>query len=618
MKKTIIIYFLLAGVNLPAQSVVFNNMYNNTIDTTSIISGAFIGLDCYNNDSYYHLEIVNDTNILVSGQSYNHWSNSSVLPNIFQQNILLNMKGEILDSFYLDITSYGSELPYSLNVDNDVFYTGTGYRDTIAGAYDLLLSKFNFNNGFEWNYIKDYGEYESIQSISIINKYIYAASSYYTNTDNGNSVISKIDSNGVLLDSILLINPLQNVVKDMKVYNDSTLFLVVDLTNQNDNNKSKIQLISMDTSGIINWTKTYFFDVNARNLPRNLIISEDKQNIYITGFTRDLLNYNYKPFVIKTDIHGNVVWQKEYDKVTSSETDIFTAIQEAKDLNLLACGTTDDSEGRSKGRLVKMDSETGDIIWERLLNIDTFNYFGGDISYMTAYDMKTTNDGSIVVCGLGAWNQDDVIPTPIYNRNDAWLLKADSCGFTTGDYPEPNIIVESINQKEKTVIINNTADRYCTATLFFGNGDSTDLYAYSNPRPNQFSYTYTDTGTYTIKLKALAGEEFRTYENIIRIYGDTATAIQEIVIENFEVNLFPNPTKESLNIVFNEGIVQNNTFINFEIKTITGEKVLSKQLKTSIQKNNLEVASLANGIYYMSFYNSKNNYLGTKKFVVLK
>jgi hypothetical protein len=616
MKKIIIIYFLLAGVNLPAQSVVFNKMYNNTTDTSYITSGAFIGLDCYNNDSYFELSIINDSLYLLSGQSYNDFNHSNVVPHLFQQNTIINKYGSLVDTFLLDINYSGREQPFDNMVMNNSFYTGSALNDSMGGNENLLLSKFNINNGHQWDLIKDYGEYEQITAIEKIEYHIYVSNVYFDGFTM-NSMILKIDTNGSLLDSIQLINPLNFLISEFEILNDSIFLLTALLEDQNDNNKSKIQLISMDTSGIINWTKTYFFDVNARNLPRNLIISEDKQNIYITGFTRDLLNYNYKPFVIKTDIHGNVVWQKEYDKVTTSETDIFTAIQEAKDGHLLACGTTVDlSEWYSKGRLVKLNNETGEIIWERLLGMDTFSYDVADgISLEKAYDMKTTNDGSILVCGIGAWDQPNAA---IWNRNDAWLLKADSCGFTTGDCPEPNFIVESINQKEKTVIINNTADRYCTATLFYGNGDSTNLYAYSNPRPIQFSYTYTDTGTYTIKLKALAGEEFRTYENTIRIYGDTATAIQEIVIESFEVNLFPNPTKESLNIVFNEELVQNNTFINFEIKTITGEKVLSKQLKTSIQKNNLDVTSLANGIYYMSFYNSKNNYLGTKKFVVLK
>lgn len=232
--------------------------------------------------------------------------------------------------------------------------------------------------------------------------------------------------------------------------------------------------------------------------------------------------------------------------------------------------------------------------------------------------MSLSSDAGILVCGISKnvriKNDTDIVQ----HRNDAWLLKTDFCGFTVGDYPVPSFSIESINQKEKTVVITNTADRYCTATLFYGNGDSTNLYAYSNPRPYQYAYTFAENGTYTIKLKALAGEEFRVYENTITIYGDTATAIQEIALEDFEVNLFPNPTKESLNIVFNEEILQNNTFINLEIKTITGEIVIEKQLKTSIQKNNIEVTELSNGVYYISFYNSKNNFLGANKFVVLR
>ena len=79
--------------------------------------------------------------------------------------------------------------------------------------------------------------------------------------------------------------------------------------------------------------------------------------------------------------------------------------------------------------------------------------------------------------------------------------------------PEPSFIISSI--QNYTITINNTSDNYCTASINYGNGDSTKFYAYSTPRPGQFTYTFADTGTYTIKLTALAGQEFRIFENTI-------------------------------------------------------------------------------------------------------
>ena len=140
---------------------------------------------------------------------------------------------------------------------------------------------------------------------------------------------------------------------------------------------------------------------------------------------------------------------------------------------------------------MRIEKNTGDIIWERLLQRDTFQYVNNGYDDIL-YNMQKTSDKGYLLNGR-AKNVELIGDTsPIKRVADAWLLKTDSCGFTTGDFPEPSFVVENI--ENFTVTIKNTSDNYCTASINYGNGDSTKFYAYSNPRPEQFTYTFADTG----------------------------------------------------------------------------------------------------------------------------
>lgn len=81
--------------------------------------------------------------------------------------------------------------------------------------------------------------------------------------------------------------------------------------------------------------------------------------------------------------------------------------------------------------------------------------------------------------------------------------------------------------------------------------------------------------------------------------------VEEVVSEN-DINLFPNPTSNKINIRSNENI----KITEIEIFDISGRK-----LKSSFETENIDVSDFSKGIYFVKIHNSTNRTI-VKKFVV--
>ncbi|HRX10955.1 MAG TPA: glycoside hydrolase family 44 protein [Draconibacterium sp.] len=94
------------------------------------------------------------------------------------------------------------------------------------------------------------------------------------------------------------------------------------------------------------------------------------------------------------------------------------------------------------------------------------------------------------------------------------------------------------------------------------------------------------------------------------------TAVDEIKRPDFDLNIYPNPAKETLNIDF---IQAGNKEVTFEIFNASGQSINKFKYQNSfIGKNHIEtdISKLENGIYWISVRNASNT--ETKKFIVNK
>ena len=80
-------------------------------------------------------------------------------------------------------------------------------------------------------------------------------------------------------------------------------------------------------------------------------------------------------------------------------------------------------------------------------------------------------------------------------------------------------------------------------------------------------------------------------------------------INNLDVELYPNPFNQTLNIDMDEGI--SREIITLKITDMLGRELLSKELE---QHNKLDLKELNRGVYLINIY-SETQLLGTKKII---
>lgn len=126
--------------------------------------------------------------------------------------------------------------------------------------------------------------------------------------------------------------------------------------------------------------------------------------------------------------------------------------------------------------------------------------------------------------------------------------------------------------------------------------DSYIVYADMHGYTMNISGTIDINGT-TNSIDVILCSDDTTYT--IDMCANTPTSITNN-INNPEISIYPNPTKDVLNIS-----APNCESLNFTICDVTGKIVLSEKLNT--QNNQIEVSDLGTGIYFVRVFNETNN-----------
>ncbi len=105
-------------------------------------------------------------------------------------------------------------------------------------------------------------------------------------------------------------------------------------------------------------------------------------------------------------------------------------------------------------------------------------------------------------------------------------------------------------------------------------------------------YTYTENGDFLVTLTVTADDGCATMSNSSQEVSIVLVGIEEVIAEKFNVQLFPNPAKNTLTISANERISQIS-FLN-----VLGQEVMNIPTdKTS--KMDLDIRSLQSGVYFV-------------------
>lgn len=81
----------------------------------------------------------------------------------------------------------------------------------------------------------------------------------------------------------------------------------------------------------------------------------------------------------------------------------------------------------------------------------------------------------------------------------------------------------------------------------------------------------------------------------------TVTSVKKVATTN-QLSIYPNPAKNTLNIVYN-----GSEALNLEVTDITGKKVMNQSLKSNTKT--IDVANLSRGLYLVRLYNQHDDFI---------
>ena len=294
--------------DMSSESIFFRT--NIREDTLIIIEGIYEG-----NQMYYQIEIVDEDSLYVRSN--------------------ISYGSSPLISFRKDFGGIGNDIGYSVKQTADGGLIIVGSTDSWGnGETDIWLIKTNNEGIKEWD--KTFGGGEG---------------------DWGTSVQQTADNGFIILGHTLSFG----------------------------NGYYDIFMIKTDSEGNEIWVKT--FGGNEEDFGYSVIQTSDGGYILV-GFTVSFGSGNKDVWIIKTDSQGNEEWNKTYG---GSEREIGFAVEQTSDDGFIITGLTETNTfGLYDILLIKTDIN-GENIWEK--NIGNGNYEVGS-------SVKQTQDGGFIITGF--------------------------------------------------------------------------------------------------------------------------------------------------------------------------------------------------------------------------
>jgi hypothetical protein len=168
-------------------------------------------------------------------------------------------------------------------------------------------------------------------------------------------------------------------------------------------------------------------------------------------------NGSYDIWVVKTDLDGNLLWQKNFG---GSSIEIGYSITETKDGNFVLAGDTRSSDGdisnplgNSDYWMIKFDP-SGNLIWEKTL---------GGSDFDSARSIEEFQNGDLLISGSSK-SQDNML-SQNYGSNDVWTAITNSEGNVKWEASFGGSDLDFINQ---AIQLNDLG------VVLVGNTESTD------------------------------------------------------------------------------------------------------------------------------------------------
>ncbi len=300
------------------------------------------------------------------------------------------------------------------------------------GDYDIWVAKLDSNGNILWQ--KTYGGTKfdfGYDIVSADDGFIIAGNTASNDNDISNFkgiydvCLIRIDRLGNIVWEKTLGGSLMESVYCIQKTNDNNFIILADSRStdgdiKNNNGIFDVWLLKIDITGKIVWQKNY----GGSNIERPTDLKQTHDNGYIicaysNSNDKDVTgNYgDYDVWVLKTNDTGKIIWQKNYGG--SKYDDAFSIIS-CKEGGYMLAGSSGSNDGDVSGfhngsfrdvLTLKIDDD-GTIRWSHL--------FGGSEGE-TAYNIVQSADSNYIFSGPTNSSDGDVIK--YFSNSDPWLVK---------------------------------------------------------------------------------------------------------------------------------------------------------------------------------------------------
>lgn len=505
------------------------------------------------------------------------------------------------------------------------------YMPNQSDNYDGFLAKFNTSGQLQWGtyYGGSGGDYpQSVLSDSFGNAYIAG----YTNSLNGISTanafqtinaggddafLSKFDGSGQLIWSTYLGGASQD--RGYVVSNHNNQIYVGGITQSltgiatsgsfKDTFTTGIGgdgfLANFNLNGNLNWS-TYYGGENAEsvggifiNVQGDIYLSGQTQSlsgIATVGSLKDSLSGSSDVYLVKFNMIGERQWGTYFGSPDIESLEFITG---DKNANIYLSGRTNGAvniatnnsfqsslNGGFDAFLVKLN-DCGAPALPSTINGEMEVCAFSELTYNVANDPDAISYEWLLPQGwIGSSDSNSINITIGQSDGSIQVVSFSACG---GVSDTQSVAITVLPIPEPSIVNNNnilsTTQSYATYQ-WYKNG-----LAIANA--TQSTYLVESNGNYSVKVSNTNGCENLSEETVV----SDIVGIQELG-ENQNIDIYPNPTKDLLNITSNQsGVV--------EIWSIEGKMLLSKS-EIHSGKNTISLKGINTGIYFLKFTNDKN------------
>ena len=554
----------------------------------------------------------------------------------------------------------------SIQLTTDGGYILAGYTASYgAGNYDFWLIKTDSDGNEEWNQTFGGSNVDWAQSVqqTIDGGFVIAGGTYSFGSGEKDVWIIKTDANGIEIWNQTFGGIYNEGAESVQQTSDGG-YIVAGYTASYGAGDTDFWLIKTDSDGNEEWSQTF----GGSYTDRAESIQQTTDGGYIiTGYTASYGAGNNDFWLIKTDSSGNEEWNQTFG---GNYTDGAESIQLTTDGGYILAGETL-SYGTGGGDiwLIKTDI-SGNLVWDKTL---------GGIESERAYSIKQTTDGGFIIAGYSAsygsgsrdfwliklecefyadfsaeptsgyasldvifsdessgypitwhwdFNNDGIIDS--YNQNPTFTYTQSgiySVALTVSDGTEENTkvkedyinVLEPINADFDAtptsgyipleVNFTDLSSGYPTTWLWDFDNDGFIDSNEQNP-----IYIYDEVGVYTVSLTVSDGnsEDTEVKEDYITVIS---TGVQNEIIP-FKTQLYqnnPNPFNPVTNIQFD--IKENESGI-LSIFNLKGQLIESHQFEFGKHNYLWDSSNQASGVY---FYKLKaGDYKKVRKMLLIK